>query len=65
MKDLLKDIREPNCVSSYISHDQDSFYSSILYAARFRFEDRKRKTAIDRETIYEDFFWWRECYLGI
>ena len=55
MKDFLKDIRELNCVSNYIFHDQDSFCSLMLYAARFHFEDRKSKTVIERETIYEDF----------
>ena len=55
MKDFLKDIREPNYVSNYIFHDQDSFCSLILYAARSHFVDRKSKTTIEGETIYEGF----------
>ena len=56
MKDVLKDIREPNCVSNYIFHDQDSFCGLILYAARFHFEDRKSKTAIEGERPFMKVF---------
>ena len=53
--DFLRGIRELNCVSNYIFHDQDSVCSLILYAARFRFIDRMSKMVIQKETIYEEF----------
>ena len=39
-----------------VFHDQDSFCSSILYAAKFNFVDKRSKMVIQKETIYEDFF---------
>ena len=56
MKGVLKDTREPNCVSNYIFHDQDSFCNLILYAAGFHFVDRKNKKVIERERPFMKIF---------
>ena len=44
------------CVSNYIFHDQDNVCSSILYAARFHFVDKRSKMVIQKETIEKRFF---------